>query len=273
MLARTTIPLEQSPVLRVPEVGCEVELRRSSRATRFSLKVSHTERSAILTLPCRGCIEDANAFLSRHADWLRRQLERLPEPIPFTDGAVVPLRGTYHRLKFVGAQRNCGVVVLEQCGLQLPEIPGLGGLPGFPASYSVPSGAALPQIQVNGDLEHAARRFSDWLRNEVRKDIAACVAKHAKALDCTPKRIAVRDQATRWGSCSTSGTLSFSWRLIFAPPFVLDYVAAHEVAHMREMNHSPRFWRLVKDTVPTAQKARTWLKAHGAQLHRFGCDC
>ncbi len=272
MLARTVIPLEQSPVLRVPEVGCEVELRRSSRAKRFSLKVSHTERSAILTLPFRGRIEDANAFLARHADWLKRQLERLPEPIPFADGAVVPLRGTFHRLKFVGAQRNCGVVSIQQCGFQLADIPGFSVLPGFPASYSVAPGTVLPQIQVSGELDHAARRFSDWLRNEVRKDIAASVAKHAKALGCNPKRIAVRDQATRWGSCSTSGTLSFSWRLIFAPPFVLDYVAAHEVAHMREMNHSPRFWRLVKDAAPITPKARTWLKSHGAELHRFGSD-
>ena len=132
--------------------------------------------------------------------------------------------------------------------------------------------SCFPKSAISGDTDHAPRRFSDWLRAEVRRDIAASVAKHAKALGCTPKRIAVRDQATRWGSCSTSGTLSFSWRLIFAPPFVLDYVAAHEVAHMREMNHGPRFWRLVKDAVPATQKARIWLKRHGAELHRFGSD-
>ena len=272
MLARTVIPLEQSPVLRVPEAGCSVALRRSSRAKRFSLKVSHTERSAILTLPNRGRIEDANAFLARHADWLKRQLERLPDPVPFADGAVIPLRGTFHRLKFIGAQRNCGVVSVQQDGFQSADIPGFAAAPGFPASYSLNPSAALPQILVSGETDHAPRRFSDWLRGEVRRDIAACVAKHAQVLGCCPKRIAVRDQATRWGSCSTSGTLSFSWRLIFAPPFVLDYVAAHEVAHMREMNHGPRFWRLVKDAVPFTQKARIWLKSQGAELHRFGSD-
>ena len=272
MLARTVIPLEQSPVLRVPEAGCNVALRRSSRAKRFSLKVSHTERSAILTLPNRGRIEDANAFLARHADWLKRQLERLPDPVPFADGAVIPLRGAFHRLKFIGAQRNCGVVSVQQDGFQSADIPGFAAAPGFPASYSLNPSAALPQILVSGETDHAPRRFSDWLRGEVRRDIAACVAKHAQILGCNPKRIAVRDQATRWGSCSTSGTLSFSWRLIFAPPFVLDYVAAHEVAHMREMNHGPRFWRLVKDAVPYTQKARIWLKSQGAELHRFGSD-
>ncbi|MGO9486982.1 MAG: M48 family metallopeptidase [Rhodomicrobium sp.] len=274
MLARTVIPLEQTPHLRVPEVGCDVELRRSSRAKRFSLKVSHTERSAILTLPNRGRLEDATAFLARHADWLRRQLERLPEPVPFSDGAVIPLRGAFHRLKFVGVQRNCGVVSVQHYGLETADIPGFAAVPGFPASCcaSPSPSAALPQILVTGDLDHAPRRFSDWLRNEVRRDIAVSVAKHAQVLGCAPKRIAVRDQATRWGSCSTSGTLSFSWRLIFAPPFVLDYVAAHEVAHLREMNHGPRFWRIVKDAAPTTQKARVWLKSHGAELHRFGSD-
>jgi predicted metal-dependent hydrolase len=110
------------------------------------------------------------------------------------------------------------------------------------------------------------------LRAEVRKDISVCVENYAKSLECSFKRIAIRDQATRWGSCSTTGTLSFSWRLIFAPPFVLDYVAAHEVAHLREMNHGPRFWRLMRDAVPGMQRARVWLKTYGAELHRFGSD-
>jgi predicted metal-dependent hydrolase len=134
------------------------------------------------------------------------------------------------------------------------------------------SASLLPHICVSGEEIHAPRRLSDWLRTEVRRDINICILKHAKTLGCSPKRIAIRDQATRWGSCSTSGTLSFSWRLIFAPPFVLDYVAAHEVAHLREMNHGPRFWRLVKEAAPAMQTARLWLKTHGAELHRFGGD-
>ncbi len=272
MLASTSTPLEHSPTLRVPEVGCNVELRRSSRAKRFSLKVSHTERAAILTLPNRGRVEDASAFLARHADWLKRQLARLPEPVPFADGAVIPLRGEFHCLKFPGIQRNCGVVSILSDGAFSQNGSPAAMLPGWPAADFAPAGPALPQIRVSGEAEHAPRRFSDWLRGEVRRDIAVSVAKHAQTLGCAPKRIAVRDQATRWGSCSTSGTLSFSWRLIFAPPFVLDYVAAHEVAHLREMNHGPSFWRLVRDAVPSMQKARVWLKAHGAELHRFGSD-
>ncbi len=270
MLAASIISLEQNPVLRVPSVGCTVELRRSPRAKRFSLKVSHTERAAILTLPNRGRVEDANAFLARHADWLKRQLERLPEPVPFVDGAIVPLRGELHRIKFAGPQRYSRVVWSERS--EDSAAAALVNSSDWRNLSCLRFDSGLPSLCVSGDKEHAARRFHDWLRTEVRKDLAVSVEKHAKTLTCDPKRIAIRDQATRWGSCSTSGTLSFSWRLIFAPPFVLDYVAAHEVAHMREMNHGPRFWRLLRDTVPGMQKARAWLKANGAELHRFGSD-
>ena len=266
MRATTVLSLEQAPVLRVPSIGCTVELRRSPRAKRFSLKVSHTERAAILTLPNRGRVEDANAFLARHADWLRKQLERLPEPVPFVDGAIVPLRGELHRIKFAGPQRYSRIVWQDSAPVIKSSLADWRNL------SCVRFDAPIPSLHVSGDREHAPRRFHDWLRTEVRKDISVSVDKYAKTLECNPKRIAIRDQATRWGSCSTTGTLSFSWRLIFAPPFVLDYVAAHEVAHLREMNHGPRFWRLLRDAVPGMQRARIWLKTYGAELHRFGSD-
>ena len=85
------------------------------------------------------------------------------------------------------------------------------------------------------------------------------------------KRVSVRDQSSRWGSCSTTGVLSYSWRLIFAPPFVLEYLAAHEIAHLVEMNHSRRFWRLVERICPDVARAKAWLDAHGSELHRYGC--
>ncbi len=96
------------------------------------------------------------------------------------------------------------------------------------------------------------------------------VTRHARTLGLKPVRIAVKDQASRWGSCSTTGVLSFSWRLILAPPAILDYVAAHEVAHLAEMNHGPRFWALVKRTVPQLDEARRWLHIYGMDLHRYG---
>jgi predicted metal-dependent hydrolase len=129
---------------------------------------------------------------------------------------------------------------------------------------------AVPRICVSGGDTHGPRRPADWLRAEAKADLTRRTYHHAANLGLRPKRISVRDQSTRWGSCSTTGTICYSWRLIFAPEFVLDYVAAHEVAHLREMNHGPRFWRLVRDTMPDMQKARAWLKQNGAELHRFG---
>src|SRR4029079_16057174 len=101
-------------------------------------------------------------------------------------------------------------------------------------------------------------------------DLRHCVEIHAKHLNLAPKRIVVRDQTSRWGSCSTTGALSFSWRLVLAPPFVLDYVAAHEVAHLAEMNHGPRFWALVKKIRPVFETAKQWLQMLGPDLHRYG---
>jgi predicted metal-dependent hydrolase len=130
----------------------------------------------------------------------------------------------------------------------------------------------LPRLYVAGEDEHAPRRLLDWLKRQAHLDLKTRVAVHAKRLDLTPKRIFVRDQTTRWGSCSTSGALSFSWRLVLAPPFVLDYLAAHEVAHLGHMNHGPRFWGLVERTMPRHEEARSWLRKHGASLHRYGAE-
>ena len=128
----------------------------------------------------------------------------------------------------------------------------------------------LPRLHITGEEEHAPRRLLDWLRRQAHLDLKTRVELHARRLDFAPKRIYVRDQTTRWGSCSTSGALSFSWRLVLAPPFVLDYLAAHEVAHLGHMNHGPRFWALVERTMPRHEEARSWLRRHGASLHRYG---
>jgi len=140
---------------------------------------------------------------------------------------------------------------------------------GYWADRNAVETAPLPTLRVSGEPAHAPRRLADWLKAEARADLSERVAHHADVLGVAPKRISVRDQSTRWGSCSCTGSLSFSWRLIFAPGFVLDYVAAHEVAHLREMNHGPRFWRLVRDTMPEMNAARRWLREYGAELHRF----
>ena len=114
------------------------------------------------------------------------------------------------------------------------------------------------------------RRLTDWLKAQAAHELDMASHKYATAMAARFKRITVRDQKSRWGSCSSDGVLSYSWRLILAPSMVLDYVAAHEVAHLREMNHGSGFWRLVLKHCPVARDARHWLKLHGAQLHSLG---
>lgn len=251
--------------IEVEGLAAPVEVRRSARAGRLTLRVNEARRGAVLTMPLRASLGDAGDFLNRHAAWLRERLAALPAPVPFADGALVPLRGITHAVRLVGRVRGRGVVwtVAGDDGTDR-------AMSWDPASP--PSCASPPAICVAGDREHVARRLADWLRREARKDLSARVARHAETLELQPKRLTVRDQATRWGSCSTTGALSFSWRLILAPHFVLDYVAAHEVAHMKEMNHGPAFWRLVRRAAPRTDEARRWLKTHGATLHRYGAD-
>ena len=231
---------------RIDELGCPVEVRRHPGARRLTLRVSRTRRAVIVTLPVQCDLGEAGTFLSRNLDWVRERLDSLPRPVPFCDGALMPLRGDFHRL-VLSDKRNAGGVVQRQCDTSGP-----------------------PELHVSGRTEHAPRRLRDWLCEEARRDLDARVVHHARNLNVAPKRIAVRDQATRWGSCSTTGVLSFSWRLILAPARILDYVAAHEVAHLVEMNHGPRFWALVARTMPAMKEAKGWLQLYGLDLHRYG---
>ena len=258
---RTAEPRE----LRVAGLDTPVEVRRSARAGRLILKVSEARRAATLTVPPHASLEDASDFLARHFDWLQDRLAAIPEPVPFRDGACLPLRGIEHGLSFVGPLRRRGVVWTE-AGDRVRDRPA-----DWSAEGAAPDGPR-PRICVAGTPDHAARRLKDWLAREAKKDLTARVAWHGQALGLAAKRISVRDQSTRWGSCSSTGVLSFSWRLILAPHFVLDYVAAHEVAHLEEMNHSPAFWRLVRQTMPRTDEAKRWLKTHGATLHRYGAS-
>jgi predicted metal-dependent hydrolase len=123
---------------------------------------------------------------------------------------------------------------------------------------------------VAGEAPHVSRRVRDYLKREAKRELEAVSRRYAAELGVKVVRVSVRDQASRWGSCSTTGVLSYSWRLILAPPFVLDYLAAHEVAHLVEMNHSRAFWRVVGRICPNMARAKAWLDAHGTDLHRYG---
>jgi hypothetical protein len=231
-------------VVSCADRACEVAVRRDRRARRYVLRVSERSREVILTMPVRGSLREAQRFAERNAGWIAASLARIPQPVPFADGETIPLRGVPHRIAH--RPRTRGTVWIEAAA----------------------DGA--PLLCVAGGAEHLARRLTDYLRREARSDLLAASRRHAAKLGVAPARIGVRDTASRWGSCSRDRTLSYSWRLVLAPPFVLDYLAAHEVAHCRELNHSWRFWKLVDQMTPDRRRAEAWLKAHGNALHRYG---
>jgi predicted metal-dependent hydrolase len=221
-----------------------VQVRRHPQARRLTLRVRAAARDVTLTAPPHVPLASARDFVHRHREWLRVRLVRLPQKVPFEAGALVPLRGEPHEI------------------VHRPDVRGTVWV-GAPCRD-------VPTLCVAGETPHLARRVRDHLKKEARSDLAVAVRRHAEALGVEVGRITLRDTASRWGSCSAKGDLSFSWRLILAPPFVLDYLAAHEVAHRLEMNHGPRYWRLVEKTYPRRKEAEAWLRLNGAGLHRYG---
>ncbi|HVV79956.1 MAG TPA: SprT family zinc-dependent metalloprotease [Pseudolabrys sp.] len=222
----------------------QVRLQRHRQARRYTLRVQSATREVVLTMPPRGNLRDAEAFAKKHGGWIASRLNRLPQPSPFCDGAIVPLRGEPHRIEHRPGERGTVWIELGDDGRHA--------------------------LCVAGEAPHVARRVRDYLKREAKRELEAASRRYAEQLDVKIKRVSVRDQASRWGSCSTTGMLSYSWRLILAPPFVLDYLAAHEVAHLVEMNHSRSFWRIVGRICPNTARAKTWLDSHGADLHRYG---
>jgi predicted metal-dependent hydrolase len=264
MLKRLRPGRGESIEVKIRGLDVPILLKRSARARRFSLQVNEARRGAVLTMPVYSSYGEADEFLSRHLDWLKERVAGLAMPVPFSHGAIVPLRGFAHQLRFAGMVRRRGVVWIEAADDTAAASP-------WPQGARLPI-RRLPRLYVAGEPEHAPRRLLDWLKRQAHQDLNQRVELHARRLNLTPKRVFVRDQTTRWGSCSTTGALSFSWRLVLAPPFVLDYLAAHEVAHLAHMNHGPRFWNLVERSMPRHDEARTWLRKHGASLHRYGAE-
>ena len=216
--------------------------RVSPRARRITLRVDAKSATVQLTLPRGVSRAEALAFAERHRDWLRRRLSDLPAPVPFVAGAEIPILGETHVIRHApGARRG----VWRESGA----------------------------ILVSGGAEFVPRRVTDFLKREARREIQARAQDKAASLPGKARqlrKVILRDTRSRWGSCAHSGDLSFSWRLILTPEFVCDYVVAHEVAHLAEMNHGPRFWRLVGELTDSVSEAKSWLRREGAGLHRYG---
>ncbi|OHC74966.1 MAG: hypothetical protein A3G18_01430 [Rhodospirillales bacterium RIFCSPLOWO2_12_FULL_58_28] len=216
-----------------------LRLRRNPRARRLILRIDADSGGVVVTLPKRASAEEGMALVRRKAAWIADRLDVLPKRVPFADGAVVPLLGD------------------ERLIIHRPD-----------GRFSVGDGDG--GIVVGGRPEHLARRLTDWLKKEARRHIEPRVEAKAARLGRKAGRITIRDTRSRWGSCSSSGALSFCWRLVMAPESVLDYVVAHEVAHLAHLNHGPEFRRVVGELTDDAISARAWLRRNGEDLRRYG---
>jgi predicted metal-dependent hydrolase len=225
------------------EATYRVAVKRMAKARRFTLRVLAATRVVTLTMPIRSSFDQAVDFASRHGGWIADRLNKFDDHVQIAPNAEIPFRGVPHRIIHRGEKR--GTVSVER------------------------DEQDSPHLIVAGRVDHAPRRVRDFLKKEARLALDQAVERYTKILGIPARRIALKDTRSRWGSCSADGRLNFSWRLIFAPPEILEYLAAHEVAHLKELNHSPRFWSIVASLYPDYKKAEAWLKRHGASLHRY----
>ena len=232
-------PVPRHESLKIDGRILEVRLRLNPRARRMIVKVNPATGEVSVTAPSRRGLAHALDFARGEQDWIKGQLAKAPGPVFLAAGTVIPFAGVPHEIRAA-------------------------------AKGPAPVWAEDGVIWVRGREAHASRRVLDFLKKQARATLEARVLEHAPSLSVKPSRITVRDTASRWGSCSSGRSLSFSWRLILAPVFVLDYVVAHEVAHLREMNHSPRFWAHVRSLVADIQTPQAWLKKNGRELQRYG---
>lgn len=241
-----TAPQGETPQPRdeheMPDAQPAILFKVNPRARRVSIRIDAARREAIVTAPSRNAMKAARAFAEAKAGWIRQRLAALPRPMPFAPGATIPVRGQDTQLAAFGGRGRS----------RLDE------------------GGPSPVLWVAGPDIAFASRARRFLTDLARDDIETAIEEFAQRGAQRPARLRLSDTVSRWGSCSTSGTVSLSWRLIGAPPAVLRYVVAHELAHFDHMDHSPAFWRRVHDFMPDYAESKIWLKRHGAALHAMG---
>ena len=218
------------------EPDITVTLRRSARARRMTLRISRFDGRVTLTLPTRAPEREAIAFAHQKQDWIREHLATWQGAVSVTMGGMIPVEGVMRAIH-AGTGRS---VALKDDALCVPG----------------------PEARVPA-------RTLGFLKARARDRLAGVSDHYAARLGRSYSGISIRDTRSRWGSCSSAGKLMYSWRLIMAPPQVLDYVAAHEVSHLAQMNHSPAFWAEVARIHGPYDEARRWLRSHGNELHRY----
>lgn len=234
--------LTQTEIETIDGKRVPVKLIVNPRARHVSVRIDPTRREAIATAPTKRHLKHAAQFAAERAGWIAQELSRLPKGVSLSPGSFVTFKGVENELVL---ERGRGHARVE------PDL--------------------IPRLVVPcPDPALFEARLLRFFKDQAREELIDRVATHAVTLGVKPVKIQVKELRSRWGSCSVDGVLSFSWRVILAPPFVLDYLAAHEVAHLREMNHSRRFWAQVKRCMSDYERGRDWLHEHGCELHAVG---
>ncbi len=233
----------QNTALKKPRnFDIPVEVRISSRAKRMALRLDSSARVMNLVVPRRANIDKAYKFAQEHEEWIRQKIAELPKPILFKNGAIIPVLGQNRRINVIYDKD------LKSTRFTLNRY----------------------EIKVVTNQRDPSARIIRFLRQEARETLTGLSVKKAARIGKKISNVQVRDTKTRWGSCSTGGRLSFSWRLIFAPWEVIDYLVAHEVAHLVHMNHSKRFWTLCESLSDDYKGGKDWIADHGVELMRYG---
>jgi predicted metal-dependent hydrolase len=217
----------------------------NDRARRLTLRIDAGGRGLRMTVPPGISAREVDGFLQRHQGWLEQRLAKVPDRPQVRPGIKIPLRGVPH------------LIIHE---------------PGKRGTVSVAAGEGGPLLTVHGDRLHLPRRIADFLKREAKREIEALVEKHCAKVGRRAKAIRFRDTTSRWGSCTSDGALSFSWRIMMAPPAVINYLVAHEVAHLKEMNHGPKFWKLCEELCPDTDRCKAWLKRNGGALQAIAFE-
>lgn len=229
--------MQQYETIPLQKGEARVAWKRHPRARRVSLRIDPRAGSVVITLPKRGSRRAGMDLLMTHAAWVADRLAALPEVVAFVDGAWLPVDDSPRPIRHAQGARS---VIADD------------------------------EIVVGGEPAFLARRVSDLLRAEARRRLLRLSHEKAAQVGAAPRRVTVKDTISRWGSCAPDGALAYSWRLIFAPVSVQDYVVAHEVAHLSHMNYGPRFWALVRTLTPHTEAAVDWLRREGPRLMRYG---
>jgi predicted metal-dependent hydrolase len=229
--------LPDNHFIDIGDLRLPIKIKKLRTSRRLIVRYQPLQKSLSLTLPQAASVKQGLHFVNEKRGWILKQINEHSGTICFTSGTIIPVLGRNIELRHIGGRG----LASEEDNI----------------------------LYVHGDIEFMPRRVKDWLMGRIKTEIMMLAQKYAEQLKVKIKAVSLRDTVSHWGSCSYDGNLSFSWRLIFAPYEVMDYVVAHEVAHIREHNHSPAFWKLVEQLQPEFKKYRAWLKSNGKSLYLY----